>query len=241
MVDCLIFTKNRPMQLELLLRSIETFDTGGMIARPATVLSALPGDGSFDFDKIFPYAEGYRIVGAEHPWIDFCTEKVGFERHVREWLDRHHGPVMFLCDDNVYYRPIVPPEPPARLPWSFRGGDYHYPFSVDGCVYEAAAVQRLLEGTWFTNPTGMEAAGHELRYRWTRSERRFTEAPRCLTNVPMNRVSESSGMPHQAIDPEALNRLFLKGARLEIPPDRDYPPHADIVFGTYHVSQRTAA
>lgn len=224
MVSALVFTRNRPAQLDLLLRSIAQFSDAGLITMPVDVL--------WRSDSI-AYNEGYALVAEAHPWVEWTGEAggawdQGFQDCVRAWLKRANGPIMFLVDDNVFYRSLRKPPAPARFPWSFRGGDYHYPFSVDGCVYQAEAVRKLLKGLTFTNPTELEQAGHEHRHRWTHHERQFTYGYPCLTNVPMNRVSESSTMPHQGIDEEGLNRRFLAGWRLGIPPDRDYPPHANI-------------
>lgn len=227
-VDCLIFTRNRPAQLDLLLRSIALFDEGGMIAKPVSVLMRCDSEA---------FAEGYRIVADDHPWVDWLHERDDslpgtqrFEQQVRGWLHAQTGPIMFLCDDNVYYRPIREPSPIHPLPWSFRGGDYHYPFSVDGCVYDAADVDFLLAGHNFATPTSLEVVGHGMRSRWSSKLRTFTRAPRCLTNVPLNRVSHESGMFEMGVSAEYLNSQFLKGWRLQLPPDRDYPPHTEMLL-----------
>lgn len=229
-VDCLIFSRNRPAQLDLLLRSIALFDTG-LIRKPVTVLCR------FDSEA---FAAGYAIVQEEHGWVDWRIERDDsfpasrFEAQVRGWLRMQEGPIMFLCDDNVFYRPIawLPLDGWVRetLPWSFRGGDYHYPFSVDGCVYDAQAVRDLIAGHSFATPTSLEVVGHGMRGRWSKDQRTFAEMPRCLTNVPLNRVSHESGMFSLGVDPEYLNSQFLKGWRLVLPPDRDYPPHAEILL-----------
>lgn len=225
MVDCLIFTRNRPAQLDLLLRSIALFDEAGMIAKPVTVLARVDGPA---------YAAGYAIVKEDHGWVNWLIEHNDslpatqrFEPQVRGWLNLQTGPIMFLCDDNVFYRPIREPAAIHPLPWSFRGGDYHYPFSVDGCVYDAADVRALLQGLAFDNPTQLEHAAHLYRGRWPVDRRRFTQAPRCLTNFPLNKVSSDSGMFDLGVSPEYLNSQFLRGWRLQLPPDRDYGPHTE--------------
>lgn len=40
--------------------------------------------------------------------------------------------------------------------------------------------------------------------------------PPCLTGIPANVVSESSGMPHMGVDLAFLNREFLRGKRIDL-------------------------
>lgn len=217
-VDVLIFSKDRPAQLELLLRSIDTFAAG--IYSSVCVLWTCSS-------RVFE--PGYRLLAEEHPAVRFGAER-DFHIDTREWLHQAGEIVSFLVDDDVFYRDATPPQ---VLPWSFRGGDYWYPFSVDGNVYDAEHITALLYRIPFREPTGLEAHGHEMRRRLP-----FTSVhpcrPPCLVGIPANRVSTRSGMPHMGVDPVELNRRFLAGERLEIPavPDGvDLAPHVNLELG----------
>lgn len=201
MIDALVFSKDRPAQLDLLLRSIRKHASA--VYDTVVVLWTVSDE---------RYATGYHLLAGEHEETHLLPE-LDFEHDVRQWL-RAAGPVVsFLCDDDVFYRdaPL-----PAVIPWSYRGGDYDYPFSVDGNVYQRLDVIRLLDGLPFRNPSELEAMAHERRKRLP-----FDQVepclPPCLVGVPMNRVSVSSGMPHSGFDTAELNRRYLAGERLAIP------------------------
>jgi len=207
-IDCLIFSKDRACQLDLLLRSINQH--APLLYRSVTVLATYTDE---------TYRRGYGRCMEEHgDEISFLRE-IDFEWDVRRWLNRSWGLVSFLVDDDVFYR-AAPPPAAIKAPFSLRGGDYDYPFSVDGNVYRRRDVVSLLEGLSFRNPTELEAFAHNVRRRLP-----FTTVkpcrPPCLVGVPANRVSDSSGMPHMGVAVSDLNRFYLEGGRLELPEIKD--------------------
>lgn len=202
-VDCLIFSRDRPAQLDLLLRSIDRHAAD--VYRSLSVLWTCTSPG---------FERGYAMLALDYTprGVRFGRER-SFEEDVRDWLRGSGDVVSFLVDDDVFYRDAPAPE---RLPWSYRGGDYWYPFSLDGNVYERKHVDHLLTGITFRDPTQLEARGHEQHRRLPFAEV-YPCTPPCLVGVPANRVSPSSGMPHDDVDPAELNDRFLEGGRLEIP------------------------
>lgn len=138
------------------------------------------------------------------------TSGEAFERQVRAHLnyarDRHHA-VLFLVDDAVFIRPAVIPE---TAPFSYRLGDYHYYFTLDGGIYDPEEVLSYLDFT-FTNPTQLEA-GIAVKVEARHHDAYYP----CLVGIPANRVSESSGMPHMGQDVEALNERWRAGGRISL-------------------------
>lgn len=219
MVDCLVFSKDRAAQLDLLLRSIDRYVrlTNGF--RYASLVVLWDASAS-------EYEKAYRRCIAERRatfWREY-----DFEKQVRHWLDQCFDLVSFLVDDDVFYR-----EPEiGYLPWSMRGGDYDYPFSLDGVVYGSTEIKNLLEGLRFSNPTELEATGHEHRDRLPFSE--LIHGKPCLTSLPWNRVSKSSGMPSLGFHEYDLNERFLAGERLALPEFAGpQPPHTTDVAPVY--------
>lgn len=199
-VDCLIFSKDRGCQLDLLLRSIDRY------ARDVySTLTVLWAASSREFGR------GYQVCFAEHARAKFIAED-RFEDQVRHWLRIAGERVSFLCDDDVFYADAAVGEP---LPWSFRGGDYDYPFSLDGNVYSHVDVEVLLHGLRFRGPTELESGGHEHRSRLPFQVVNFGTP--CLVGVPLNRVSAASGMPSMGRHEYDLNELYLLGQRLAPP------------------------
>jgi hypothetical protein len=214
-LDCLVFSKDRACQLDLLLRSIRRYAPN--LYRSVTVLATYSDD---------DYRRAYGRCKGEHGWASFWLE-IDFEWDVRRWLDKAGELVSFLVDDDVFYRD-APKD--MLVPFSLRGGDYDYPFSVDGNIYRGNDVKRLLEDLAFRNPTELEAFAHHVRGRLPFKTVHPCRPP-CLVGVPANRVSVSSGMPHMGVDTRELNDHYLGGGRLRIPEiTEDLPAHAGLVY-----------
>jgi hypothetical protein len=221
LVDALVFSKDRACQLDLLLRSIAEHAAG--LYSSLTVLYT----GS-DADHL----RGYSLCFSEHAPAKFVIEH-GFEAQTRRWLSLAGPIVSFLVDDDVFYRDAPDLSAPAGFVFdgavSLRGGDYDYPFSVDGNIYRRRDVENLLEGLRFRDPTELEAHGHNARARLP-----FTAVtparPACLVGVPLNRVSSRSRMPHMGVPPAVLNERYLAGRRLryDLDDDIDLPAHAEL-------------
>lgn len=220
-IDCLIFSKDRAAQLDLLLRSIREY--AYRLYRTVTVLYTTSAP-CFD--------DGYLLLRDTHSFpcstVNFRLQDY-FEYDVEEWVKRHGAYQSFLCDDDVFYDET---QLPATVPWSFRGGDYDYPFSVDGNVYVRHRILALLEGLSFRNPTEIEALAHDKATAsgWLeRDEVPHSNEP-TLVGVPLNRVSSSSQMPHMGVHEYDLNERFLAGDRLVIPEPGDYGAHENLTL-----------
>lgn len=205
MVDALIFSKDRPAQLDLLLRSIEWF--------APNLYSSLTVQYTYSGSR---FAQGYDLCRDRHTDVRWRPEAAGsFERELRGWLHGVGWLISFLVDDDVLYqRPTYPQF--LGVPYSLRSGDYNYPFSLDGNVYDKSTILPLIESVrGWRNPTVLEAGMHELRERLPF---RVVSAmlPPCLVGVPANRVSEHSGMPHMNVSPVWLNERFLAGDRIDL-------------------------
>lgn len=208
--DVLIFSKDRAAQLDLLLSSIDRYAPS--FYRSLTVLWTVSGA---DYLRGYHRCRGLHRRNLRLQW----WQQGDFDVDVRSWLDAAGPFVSFLVDDDVFYRapPHTPAPPYDRSAYSLRGGDYDYPFSLDGNVYERADVVRLLRGLRFADPTELEASGHAHRDRLPFTRVLPLVYP-CLVGLPWNRVSASSGMPHEGIHEYDLNERFLAGMRLLVPP-----------------------
>lgn len=199
MADTLIFSRDRPAQLDLLLRSIDKF--ASFVYGP---LSCLFIATDTDFEK------GYANLIGEHPDIGWMRE-VDFEAQVRDWLAHAADEIAFLVDDDVFDRRAIGLI--DAVPASPRAGDYDYPLSVDGCIYYRDDILPLLDFS-FINPTQFESELHGRRGRYPYVG--FASIYPCLIGVPANRVSLSSECSHMGIDLAELNRRYLAGKRISL-------------------------
>lgn len=92
MIRAIVFSKDRPAQLDLLLRSIKV---NAPWISPVTVIFHSPNSRMID---------GYLTCAAEHPSVTFLREKVFREQVVRTLTD---GWTTLLCDDDVFYRRVT--------------------------------------------------------------------------------------------------------------------------------------
>lgn len=127
MTAALIFSRDRPAQLDLLLRSLNA--RARTLFSHTTVLYRASGP---------EYLLGYKECAAEHPHTVFCNEH-SFQHQT--WTVLHgsgDATFAFLCDDDIIMRPLTEQPPPEQvltdnldiLCFSLRLGlntDYCYP------------------------------------------------------------------------------------------------------------------
>jgi len=246
MVDLIVFSKDRPAQLDLLLSSIERFFAEWRDVA-LTVVHVAADDAA---------AQGYARVRELHPDIAFVDERAT-DRSFKEItldLTGRNPLVAFLMDDQVFKAPFSLRRPEVMrfledtqtMCLSLRmdpGMDYCYPLDrrVPVPEFEAEGVWRwrAADGDW-AYPMSLDA--HIFR---TAELRPLLEAvpfrnpnslegalanvplphPRlaCLpeaptVNIPDNRVQDVCDNRHGAGDAAALTARFLAGDRLDLEP-----------------------
>ncbi len=229
----IVFSKDRAAQLDLLLRSIERH----MPPEETTVIWRATTEDFLRGYKMLRLRESFE----ESDWFDFNFL-------LRDALnDVAGGTVTFFCDDDIVYRPV--PKPPAELladkvltvclylgrgtakmalpngfplwDWTtLERHDFGFPTAVDGNTYRVEDVLTLIVGEPIPNPTMLEttmslsAPGIAVKRPLMAS---FEQ--QCLVGVPVNRVSDLSGVhfgltqPQTAVD---LNRRFLAGEQINL-------------------------
>jgi len=104
--------------------------------------------------------------------------------------------------------------------WSWRGcqGDWGYPMSVDGNIYNTDFIKRLVDTTNYNNPNTFEVALDMA------SKHPETPAYMCcypggprLINIPANRVQQQyKNRFAKGYSPEELNEKYLEGSVIDI-------------------------
>lgn len=240
MIAAVAFSRDRPMQLDLLLRSMST---GGVTAfDPVTVIYRATNWAS---------AAGYETCASEHPSADFIKEHGSLAATARDVLC-DADLACFLTDDDVFYRQPMIPSALAHLCHSFRlglnttwcyplarkqavpemvrgawdwrnaDGDFSYPGSLDGHVFRASHLRRAL----LTCPE--DARPNEIEEhlgRWIRARVADTfplmscEAESSLVGIPANRVNDTHpnrfGEQHPFDWADLLDR-YITGERIDL-------------------------
>jgi hypothetical protein len=226
----IIFSRDRPAQLDLLLRSLER--------------NMEP-----DETHIIWHATDPRFLQAYGGLVDSPMQEPGdFDGALRFLLEKAGETVTFFCDDDVVFREVpgdpaelllsddriltvclylgqgnVKQEIPEGFPiWEWPPLDRHdfgFPCAVDGNTYRPADVLRLLGGSEIENPTWMET------FMLMRLNEFVEERPlmasfvdQCVVGVPVNRTSASPGAPSGRDFPQDahdLNWRFLGGERID--------------------------
>jgi len=246
MVDLIVFSKDRPAQLDLLLSSIERFFAEWRDVA-LTVVHVATDDAA---------TRGYARLRALHPEIAFVDERATEQsfKDITLSLTGRNPLVAFLMDDQLFKAPFTLRRPevarfledPETMCLSLRmdpGMDYCYPLDRHVAMpeFEAEGVWRwgAAEGDW-AYPMSLDAhifRTAELRpllealpFRNPNSlEGALANAPlphprlACLreaptVNIPDNRVQDVCDNRHGTGDAAALTARFVAGDRLDLEP-----------------------
>lgn len=186
MIQAVIFSKDRPAQLDLLLRSLKLRAPG--LIEPVAVIFK-----STDYRTLY----GYGICEEEHGQVTFLPES-DLQAQTNILLEHGEGRFFtFLCDDDVFHRVLCDPLPDLvfayshnilcvslrlglhtnycyslnreqqtpelsfinnTVLWDWRqaDADWGYPGSVDGHVFKRDLLTRLLHGSKWWSPNTLE-------------------------------------------------------------------------------------
>lgn len=222
MIDWLIFSRDRPLQLDGLLTSFDKW--AGELQRSVTILH-------YSSAPLFQLA--YLDVAKTHRRHIFWRQGPSFEDDVREWIAARGYYIGFLVDDDLFIRPAPPIEvcrprqdeacfslrlgyPSRSWPWRRQSElDLGYPLALDGHIFRRQTIVDLLD-FHFDDPTrleaGLAAQADELAFPLMAADSRQS-----LVGIPANRVSPTSGMPYMRnaeYQPTVLLQAYLDGWRL---------------------------
>jgi hypothetical protein len=215
LVNCVIFSRDRAMQLDACLRSIERLAPyDGQI----TVIWKATGP---------EFESAYRLLAAGSH-AHFKAQTPDFRSDVIGALDAQRAYTAFslrLGTNTTYCYPfrrsqqlpaIGTSGPFIAWDWTRADADFSYPLSLDGHLVHTKHLLQILSRASFTNPNELEEELHLRRYRVPHTMLAFQES--CLVSIPINIVSPTHRNPAGS-DPEtsppALNTRFLAGERID--------------------------
>jgi hypothetical protein len=246
MMQVIIFSMDRPPQLELLLRSYKEFVSEPEMPK---IIYAPRGQ----------YAGTYRIVQSLHvaQWYEE-GETWPLKEALLEAIDEKIPYTMFLVDDDVFIRPfntagqqfkqfmqddsiatlslrlspglsycyaygtpMMPPEfQGSKFRWQNAPGDFGWVCSLDGNIYHTGQIYGIIKRVRFRTPNELEGA--MMIGKLPQPYVATYDTPR-LMNIPANRVQNIANNRCMHTQSTAwLNQQFAEGKRISMDNLRDH-------------------
>lgn len=244
MIDALIFSKNRPMQLNCLLSSLK--ENSNLQQENITVL--------YRYDNEF--LQGLEIVKKIHPNVNFIKEE-NFEQQVKAYLKLGQKLCVFFVDDIIIKDSIdfeipriVLEDNPSILcfslrlgthltqcypnaskqavpngavnsqlfAWGWRGGqhDWGYPFSVDGHVFRRSELEGWSSHLHFNNPNQFESVLQTIPHTFSIPQGMVCHLNSKLFNNPINRVQNEFNNRAESLHTAAdFNDAWMSGMEID--------------------------
>lgn len=242
MIDFLIFSRNRPLQLHSLLASMSKYISGNY---SVSVLHRYDDD----------YQESLNEIKSEFVDVNFIEES-SFYDNVINYLSKSNNAMSFLVDDIVFKKEvdidhvaeIVHNNPSIicfslrlgihlkhcytrnlsqRIPsghvsheffiweWAGADSDWGYPLSVDGHVFRHDDILSWSKKVAFNSPNQYEDALQSiLRYQPSFPNRCACFVRSKLFNIPANRVQNDINNRNEGFSAEKMLELWKEGYRI---------------------------
>lgn len=244
MIDALIFSRNRPLQLHCLLSSLK--ENSNIPENKITVLHR--------YDE--EYEEGLQDVKKNHDKVNFLKEE-NFETQVKDYLKKEDQYCVFFVDDIIVKDQInfeipckvleanpdvlcfsmrlglhlttcypaassqVVPNGTVNLQmfiwkWSGSSFDWGYPMSVDGHVFRRSELEGWISHLKFNNPNQFESAMQEIPRIFAIPQAMVCHVGSKIFNNPANRVQdEFKNRSESSVSTKELNEIWLSGQEID--------------------------
>lgn len=229
----IIFSRDRPAQLALLLDSLDryAYPEATRILWWATKPKFVSGYACVTDQPRTPPerfdAELRSQLGTDDRWRTvsfFCDDDIVFRRlPQRPWELLHDDDSILSVCLYLGRQNVKQPIPPGFPRWEWgplARHDFGFPCGIDGNTYRVNDVLDMIGSETIPNPTMLETV-LALRLPLVAEKRPLMACfpDQCLVGVPVNRVSDQSGVPFGRKFPqttEDLNRRFLAGERIDL-------------------------
>jgi hypothetical protein len=236
--NIIIFSRNRPIQLELLLRSIR--DNFVNYDNHEIKILYL-----YDNEE---YKKGYHMLFEMYPEFTYIKQEKSFPQHLNEMFDTSKKYTMFGVDDDVFkerfdadsnefgifvansnivslslrlhpninycYPMQIDTPPPSYdrfnvFKWVGEQGDHGYPMSLDFNIFRTNDIlYYIFNSKLYDNPNSLESM-MAMRPLEKPYMICFNKSP--VVNIPLNRVQTFNNNIHGNICVDYLNKMFLNG------------------------------
>jgi hypothetical protein len=254
--SAIIFSKDRPLQLQALLQSMAEFTSG--IAEQTVIYHTTDA----------AYAKAYEQLKNNFPNIRFVPEKSFREDLIRILDDTRTSCVFFLVDDiifldsvdfrnlphsyantSVYSLRLHPGVTDSYMlkqsqktpdfqevengllefSWGVGGIDWCYPLSVDGHIFVTQEILYMIRCSNFKAPNSLEASLQSYTPSITKRKTGICFKTPRIVNFPLNRVQSEFDNSSGELDPREFLRLFNDGYEI------DFERYEGGLFRSVHV------
>jgi hypothetical protein len=244
MIDVVIFSKNRPLQLYSLLESLDSLTDARDLARVSVV---------FKYEN--PYEDEIAEISRSFSFVRFIKQG-DFKQDVISCLEGENRFCCFFVDDIIFKGKtrfsdacnILSSNPgiltlsmrmgthlnfcyPTReqqtIPngtvqngffiwnWQTGEGDWSYPFSVDGHIFRKNEIMNCINDTHFSNPNQFEDRLQILK-SINLPNACVCYASSKIVNLPINRVQEEYKNRSEEETPERMLEYWKQGKKIQI-------------------------
>ena len=237
MIDAMVFSRNRPMQLHTLLSSMERLTN----LKDVTVLHRYDDQ----------YKPGLQRVIGLHPTVKF-VEETDFEGQVKTYLKLGQKFCVFFVDDMIFKMPIdvagpcavlannpnfltfsmrlgthltycYPNSSQQRVPdgsiksgffvWGWKGAehDWGYPFSVDGHIFRRSELEGWTSHLRFASPNQFESQMQLVRGTFALPDLCFSMINSTVFNMPLNKVQTELNNRSESVSIDEMYSSWMSG------------------------------
>jgi len=241
MIDFLVFSRNRPLQLHALISSMKKYASGEYTV---SVLHR--------YDDNF--VRSLKQIMIEFPDVSFI-EQTNFRENALQWIEKSEGHCSFLVDDIIFKdyidfnvvrgvmsnNPILcfslrlglhltrcytldedQPVPDGSVHsnmfvWSWKNSkfDWNYPLSVDGHIFRSAEMKSWMSMINYNNPNQLEDALQLISRSMKIYDHCACFVRSKIFNIPMNRVQDEYLNRHGDIDSNQMLKIWESGKRID--------------------------
>lgn len=238
MIQALIFSKNRALQCDLLLRSIRKYFYC-YEKYSFTVLYTSTND---------RLERGYEKIKSLYPEFKFVRE-IDFKTDVLRILDNPFPYTMFMTDDDIFkdnfsvdspeflkfatskdiltlslrlgkhitfcYSENIETVPPTSMLFKWRNyiGDWGYPASVDCNIFNTIDIYPLIKNLSFSNPNNFESSLVSAFHTSVKEYMLCYDSSKVI-NIPINRVQNVYNNRSANISVDMLNDHYLNSYQI---------------------------
>lgn len=248
-MNIIIFSLNRPAQLELLIRSMKFY---------------FKEFSNFKIKILFKYTEpnfekGYNKLFKLHPDENIIWSKENnFKNDLISLIDKQEKYTVFFVDDIVFKEPFSIEDEkfkyfdlhgdilclslrlhkkltycyPARVSmkspdfnennvflWNNQSGDYGYPMSLDGHIFRTKDIFFYLIMLNYDGPNPLEA---QMSFKPLPYPKMMCYDKSIILNNPLNKVQKWNNNVHGKVTAEEINKEFLEGKIIDLDTFKGY-------------------